>query len=64
MAGEEKRRRESGEIVRTDESAQRIYRYSLFYSFSFSIDLRLFDIKIGGKDGEVGGRFNRGAYMT
>ena len=51
MAGEEKRRRESGEIVRTDESAQRIYRYSLFYSFSFSIDLRLFDIKIGGKDG-------------
>ena len=30
----------------------------------FSIDLRLFDIKIGGKDGEVGGRFNRGAYMT
>ena len=64
MAGEEKRRRESGEIVRTDESAQRIYRYSLFYSFSFSIDLRLFDIKIGGKGGEVGGRFIRGAYMT
>jgi len=63
VAGEEKRRRESGEILRTDESAQRLYRYSLFYSFSFSIDLRLFDIKIG-KDGEVGGRFNRGAYMT
>ena len=33
-------------------------------SFSFSIDLRLFDIKTGGKDGEVGGRLNRGAYMT
>lgn len=46
--------RESGEVLRTDESAQRIYRYSLFY-FIFSIDLRLFDIKIGGKDGEVGG---------
>lgn len=45
----EKEERKSGKILRTDESAQRIYRCSLSYSFSFSIDLKIFDIKIEGK---------------